>query len=77
MHLGHPLLPLLPTHRHPADISAARNLNSLNRLRMYISYCTYICVRNMFLQDIMFKIAVMFLQEHSPPRHCPKTARYP
>jgi hypothetical protein len=66
MHLERPFLPLLPPRQHPADISAARNLNSLNRLHLCISYCTYTIVRNMFLQEHYVKSAVMFLQEHPP-----------
>jgi hypothetical protein len=77
MRLGRPFLPLLPTHRHPADISAARNLNSLNHLHPCISFCTYIIVLNMFVQQHYVKIAVMFLQEHSTLGHRPKAARCP
>jgi hypothetical protein len=66
MHLERPFYPYLPLRRRTADISAARNPNSLNHLSEYISICTYNIVHKMFLQEHYVKIAVMFLQEHPP-----------
>ena len=38
---------------------------------MYIIHCTYIIVHNMFLQEHLFKTAVMFLREHFPSQFDP------
>jgi hypothetical protein len=65
IHLERPFSPLRTPHRPAAGISAARNLNNLRCLSMYIFICTYILVHNNVPVGTYRQIAFMFLQEHS------------
>src|ERR1035438_9354019 len=80
MHLERSFLALLPTHRHTADISAARNFNNPDYLSMCVHRCTYKYVHKSVPSGTLLQIALMFLEEHfqalTRPKIVPTAARY-
>lgn len=71
IHLERPFSPIQPLRCPTADISAARNLNNPHHLYVCILICTYILVNKNVPAGTCRKIAVMFLQEHSPANSAP------